>query len=71
MKGFRVVLVVSAVVAALLVGMGFYQGWFYLVVDKDKFREDQQGVLERMRSSEPALRETFPANEKRIHEDTP
>jgi|KBSSwiStaDraftv2_1062776.scaffolds.fasta_scaffold3295708_2 hypothetical protein len=57
MKGLRVVLVMLALVAAVVVGMAFYQGWFRLTVDKGKFQEDQDGVRERMRQLEPGLRD--------------
>jgi len=72
MKGLRVVLVVLALVVVLLVGMGFYQGWFHLTVDKDKFREDQRGVRERMRELEPSLKDKSTApTEKRTSSDAP
>ena len=72
MKGLRVVLVVLALVMVLLVGMGFYQGWFHLTVDKDKFQEDQRGVRDRMRELEPSLKDK-PAGptEKRTSLDAP
>ena len=72
MKGLRVVLVVLALVTVLLVGMGFYQGWFRLTVDKDKFHEDERGVRERMRELEPSLKDkSAAATEKRTSVNAP
>jgi hypothetical protein len=72
MKGLRVVLVLLALVAAFIVGVAFYQGWFHITVDKDKFQEDQQDVRERMRDLEPGLRDksAVPA-EKKTGQDVP
>ena len=66
MKGLRVVLVVLALVVAFIVSVAFYQGWFRLTVDKDKFEEDRQGVRQRMRDLEPGLtdKSAAPAEEK-------
>jgi hypothetical protein len=72
MKGLRVVLVVLALVAALVVGVAFYQGRFHLTLDKDKFQEDQEGVRERMRDVEPRLRDKSAAPvEKRTGQSVP
>ncbi len=72
MKGLRVVLVVLALVVAVLVGMGLYQGWFTVTVDKGKFQEDRQGVLERMRELEPGLRDKSAApTQQRTGQDLP
>lgn len=72
MRGLRVVVVVLTLVVVVLVGVGYYQGWFHITVDKDRFQEDRQGVLDRMRELEPGLKDKSVApTEKRTGQDVP
>jgi hypothetical protein len=44
-------LIVLVLVAACVVGLGFYLGWFHLTVDKDKFQEDKEKALPKTQDS--------------------
>jgi len=54
MKGLLVVLVL---LVALVVCVGFYQGWFHVTVDKEKFQEDEQKATEKVKKLWPKAKD--------------
>jgi uncharacterized membrane protein (DUF106 family) len=65
MKGFRVVLVVLLLVTAAIVGLAYYQGWFYVTVDKGKFQEDKKTLEQMQDFAQPVKHKTASPTENR------
>jgi hypothetical protein len=42
-------LIVLVLIAAGITGLGYYLGWFTVVVDKDKFHADEKKALEKVK----------------------
>jgi hypothetical protein len=56
MKGFLVGLVI---IAALVVGIGLYQGWFHIGIDKEKIQQDKEALTARFKKDKETLSAQF------------
>jgi hypothetical protein len=54
MKGFLAALLI---VAAIVLGLGFYRGWFTFGVDQEKIHEDKESAKEKVKKLWPAAKD--------------
>lgn len=66
MKGILIVLVL---LVAIVVGVGFYQGWFHFTVDKEKFQEDEKKATEKVKKLWPKAKDKTGAPTDKGKED--
>ena len=43
-------LIVLVLLAACFAGLGYYQGWFTVAVDNDKFQADEKKAVEKVKN---------------------
>jgi len=51
-------------IAACIVGLAFFMGWFNLSVDKEKFKEDKNKAVEKAKDLGHQAKEKFSGSEK-------
>jgi hypothetical protein len=84
MKGLFALLGVLALLAAAVVGLGFYQGWFHvatagtdgnpgatITVDQDKIKQDKEAAKEKVKGLEDKVKEKTDAATNKGKEEPP
>jgi len=54
MRGFIAVLVI---VAAIVLGVGFYRGWFTFTVDQEKIQKDEETAKDKVKKILPRTKD--------------
>jgi uncharacterized membrane protein YciS (DUF1049 family) len=67
----KTLLVVLVLLVAVVVGVGFYQGWFHFTVDKEKFQEDEKNATKKLKKMWPKAKDKSGAPTDKVKEDNP
>jgi len=68
MRGFLAALVL---LAAIVLGVGIYRGWFTFGVDQEKFQEDKETAKEKVKKIWPKAKDKNDAPADKVREESP
>ena len=67
----KALLVVLVLLVAVVVGLGFYQGWFHFTVDQEKIQQDEERAKEKVKELWPKGKDKTDASTDKAKEDDP
>ena len=67
----KALLVVLVLLVAVVVGLGFYQGWFHFTVDQEKIQQDEERAKEKVKKLWPKGKDKTDSSTDKAKEDDP